>query len=162
MLQDIQFCSCSRHLGDELTSTQCMIFSFSPRAIKILSPSYIEKITVDTLSEEIDAEDDSPESTEPPAEEDSIEQPEEETDESLGEFTIYKIGENKWRISVRQLDLFLSSLFRYLPGYFEPMEPQLLIEGSFGPVCCLAQNGDTANSSPVRESPPDIEQPESQ
>ena len=161
MLHDIQFCSCSRHLGDELTSTQCMIFSFSPRALKILSPSYIEKIAINTLPEEIDTEDNHTEDAEPADGEESTDQPEEETEESLREFTIYKIGENKWRISIRQLDLFLASLFRYLPGYFEPMERQLLIEDSFSPVCCLALNGNTAAPSPLTETPPDIEQPES-
>ena len=146
MLQDIQFCSCSRLLEEELTMEQCMIFSFTPRALKILTPQYIKKIMAELNEQEIEEEDQS-EMTIDTTSDESLENSsdhEDDISENNPDFTVYKIGENKWRIPIYELDRFLTSLFHFLPGYFEPMEKQLLIENGYNPICCL----DPANKSP--------------
>ena len=142
MLKDIQFCTCSRVIGEEMTTNQCMIFSFSDRALKMLTPSYVEHIAF---------QDPGKKKLKTPAKKKNQRKTVSacpngngngngnghRIDEPLPGFTIFKIGDNKWRIPLGELDHFLSSLFRFLPGYFEPMERQLLMKDGFHPVCCL-------------------------
>lgn len=153
MLKDIQFCSCSRLYCDKLETQQCMIFSFTPRALKMLSKDYLEQITANSttvdkslqkleLNEEktdeiefekelccLEFEQNSEESREPP------------------DFAIYKIDDNRWRIPVLHLDQFLMSLFRFLPGYFQPLEHKFLIENGSNPICCLNITANSQSSS---------------
>lgn len=149
MLKDIQFCSCSRLYCDKLETQQCMIFSFTERAIKMLSKDYIEEITansttVDKSLQKLELNEEKIDEIEFEKELSYIESEHESADfQQPVDFAIYKIDDNRWRISVPQLDQFLVSLFRFLPGYFQPIEHKFLIENGSNPICCL---NITANS----------------
>ena len=89
MLKDIKFCSCSSFKSDGLEENQCMFFSFTSKALKMLGNGLLKKISdVDEngkLSEGIYAGMD------------------ETGDEKY--VRIHKIEDNRWRIS--------TSLFQY-------------------------------------------------
>ena len=53
MLQDIKFCSCSELGKDDMLTRQCMIFRFTPRAMKMLSDDFLDKIS--TIDENIES-----------------------------------------------------------------------------------------------------------
>lgn len=153
MLKDIQFCSCSRLYCDKLETQQCMIFSFTPRALKILSKDYLEQITansstVDTSLRKLELNEEKADELEFEKEFScmGLEQ-DDENSQQPQDFSIYKVAENRWRISIPQIDEFLMSLFRFLPGYFQPIEHKFLIENGSNPICCLDMTANSQSNS---------------
>ena len=107
MLRVLRFCSCTKvdknSLNDE---TRCMVFSFTPRALKILSKDFLETITGEQGKEvgiEIDE------------------------NKSAKIIHIKKIDTNLYRIPTKYVDPFIKLLFKYLPGHFH--SPDERIEG---------------------------------
>ncbi len=102
MLKDIKFCSCSSFKSDGLEENQCMFFSFTSKALKMLDDGLLKKISdIDEngkLSEGIYVG----------------------MNENRGEkyVRIHKIEDNRWRISTLYIDPFIRLLFKYLPAYY--------------------------------------------
>jgi len=103
MLQDIKFCSCSALGKDKMHTKQCIIFRFTDRALKMLSPQFLDLIS--TREDNIEY-----------ADEGIPIDPENETCDIF--FKIHRIKDNYWRMSTQHLDPFLRCLFRYLPAYY--------------------------------------------
>src|SRR3989339_1815186 len=102
MMKDIKFCSCSTFEDEGDNSTQCMLFSFTERALKMLSTGLLKQISAT----------------------------DEKGNPATGIYTglaengiekyvkLQKIDENRWRISTKHIDHFINLLFKYLPAYY--------------------------------------------
>ena len=98
MLQVIKFCACSKVNKEEVEEDlQCMIFSFTPRALKILSGDFLNMVTGekgDEIGIEVNR-----------ADEKKI-------------VHIQKIDTNLYKIPTEYIDPFITCLFKFLPGHF--------------------------------------------
>ncbi|MFC1476933.1 hypothetical protein ACFL6L_00535 [candidate division KSB1 bacterium] len=103
MLENIRFCYCSRIELEEENAMQCMFFSFTERASKILSNDFLSQIT-----------DSSPEEN---YEKTGIPLFDREINNGDKVF-VKKVGENKYRIETRYIEPFIRCLFKYLPAYY--------------------------------------------
>ena len=102
MLKDIKFCSCGIFNDEGTEENQCMFFSFTDRALKMLNEQILKQIS-DTG---------------------------ENGNQSIGFFagidkngeekyvTIQKIEDNYWRIPTIYVDPLIRFLFKYLPAYY--------------------------------------------
>ena len=112
MLKDIKFCSCNIFDTGEEDESQCMFFSFTDRALKILSKGLLKYISdpdnIGNTSEGIYIGND------------------EEGNEKY--VKIHKIGENQWRIPTLYIDPFIKLLFKYLPAYYISPEEKAKIK----------------------------------
>ena len=98
MLQVIKFCACSKVNKEEVEEDlQCMIFSFTPRALKILSDDFLKMVSGEK-GEEVGIEYNG-------------------TDEKKI-VHIKKIDTNLYKIPTRYIDSFITCLFKFLPGHF--------------------------------------------
>ena len=103
MLENISFCSCC-HLGiNEARETQCMFFSFTERAKKVLSEEFLYQITEGTPEEDLNNP--------------GIPVKEGEHS-SLNKVFIKKLEGNYYRIPTKYIDSFIRCLFKYLPAYY--------------------------------------------
>ncbi|MFC1554653.1 hypothetical protein ACFL7D_08470 [candidate division KSB1 bacterium] len=103
MLENIKFCSCTHLDIDEARESQCMFFSFTERARKILSDEFMYQIT-DTSSE------DNFDKTGIP--------PEEGEASNGGKPLIKRLEDNYFRIPTQHVHSFVKCLFKYLPAYY--------------------------------------------
>ena len=111
MLKSVKFCYCTQIVADKGTDTSCMIFGFSKRAQKILSKDFLDEISFED---------------------------EEEKKRKSGikcgkdhNTFIKKIGDNKYRIPVKDLEYFLKCLFKYLPAKYQSPEEREKIDCKF-------------------------------
>ena len=121
MLEKISFCSCARLDINEPRETQCMFFSFTERAQKVLSDEFLWHITEGSLEENL-------EKTGVPLEE----------CESLSSIPPYnnlsekvfikKVDVNYYRIPTVHIDPFIRCLFKYLPAFY--------VTGDKSGICC--------------------------
>lgn len=102
MMKDIKFCSCSAFEDDGDKLKQCMLFSFTDRALKMLSDGLLKQIT------ETDEKGNSSTGIYAGLEENGEEK----------YVKIHKIAENRWRIPTVYIDHFIRLLFKYLPAYY--------------------------------------------
>lgn len=103
MLENISFCSCCHIEIDEARETQCMFFSFTERAKKVLSEEFLCQITEGTPEENLV-------NTGIPVKGD---------DKSNGnKVFIKKLEKNYYRIPTKYIDSFIRCLFKYLPAYY--------------------------------------------
>lgn len=103
MLKNISFCSCCHLEIDEARETQCMFFSFTVRAKKVLSEEFLYQITEGTPEEDLV----------------NTGIPVKESDQSNGnKVFIKKLEENYYRIPTKYIDSFIRCLFKYLPAYY--------------------------------------------
>ena len=109
MLKDIKFCSCSNFETDGEDEIQCMYFSFTDRALKMLSDGLLKQIS--------HKDEDGNPATGIYA---GI------TEDGKEKYVkIHKTGDNSWRIPTIYIDPFIRLLFKYLPAYFiSPEEKQ--------------------------------------
>jgi hypothetical protein len=121
MLEKISFCSCARLDIDEPRENQCMFFSFTERAQKVLSDEFLWHITEGTFEENL-------EKTGIPLEDIenlSFTPPSNNLSEKI---FIKKIQDNYYRIPTIYIDPFIRCLFKYLPAFY--------LTGNESGVCC--------------------------
>ena len=102
MLKNIKFCSCSIFDIEEEEENQCMFFSFTDRALKMLSEGLFKQIS--------DTDETGNPSTGIYAGIDK------NGDEKY--VKIHKVEDNLWRIPTLYIDPFIRLLFKYLPAYY--------------------------------------------
>jgi len=105
MLENISFCSCCRLEADVPREIQCMLFSFTERAKKVLSEEFLHQITEGEPEENLV----------------NTGIPVRDGDQSNGnKVFIKKLKENYYRIPTKYIDSFIHCLFKYLPAYYVP------------------------------------------
>lgn len=103
MLENISFCSCCRLEIDEAREDQCMFFSFTEKAKKVLSPEFLYQIIEGSSEENIDkagfhvSDSDQPDGN---------------------RVFIKKLEDNYYRIPTKYIDAFIRCLFKYLPAFY--------------------------------------------
>ncbi len=102
MLKDIKFCSCSSFETEGAEKNQCMFFSFTDRALKMLNEGVLKKIS------DIEGNEDFSEGIYAGFDENGEER----------HVKIHKIDGNRWRIPTLFIDPFIRLLFKYLPAYY--------------------------------------------
>lgn len=102
MMKDIKFCSCSSFESDGDNLNQCMLFSFTDRALKMLSEGVLKQITDTDLTGNTATG--------------IYAGLDENGDEKY--VKLHKLDENRWRISTKYIDHLIRLLFNYLPAYY--------------------------------------------
>lgn len=103
MLDNIRFCYCARLDEEEENARQCMFFSFSKRAKKVLSEDFLKEITYASPEENI-------EKTGIPLIDREI--------TNGDKVFITKVEDDRYRIASRYIEPFVRCLFKYLPAYY--------------------------------------------
>jgi len=111
MLKNVRFCYCTQIDKNKEVDTSCMIFGFSKKAQKILSDEFLYEIFFEK-------------------EEDKKGKTGIECGSKRIVF-IKKIGENKYRLPVKNLECFLKCLFKYLPAKYQSPEEREEVDCNF-------------------------------
>jgi len=103
MLDNIRFCYCARLDQEEEDARQCMFFSFTNRAKKVLSEEFLSEISSSTPEENLNKT--------------GIPLISREVSNGDKVF-ITEVDKNRYRIPSRYIESFIRCLFKYLPAYY--------------------------------------------